>query len=86
MKYWKEWITWSREYKLLFYFQLLKTEEDEKNKGFGFVSYEEAEAAVAALNGTEVSGKTIYVGRAQKKAETDGIKKEIGANDSIPRG
>lgn len=52
--------------------KLMKTEEDERNKGFGFVSFEEAEtaeAACAALNGTEVSGKTIYVGRAQKKAE-----------------
>merc|ERR1712212_1458920 len=45
---------------------------DEKNKGFGFVSFEDAETAESAcaeLNGTEVNGKTIYVGRAQKKAE-----------------
>ena len=52
-------------------FQLMKTDE-EKNKGFGFVSFEDASAAEAAcddLNGKEVSGKTIYVGRAQKKAE-----------------
>jgi len=51
--------------------KLMKTDE-EKNKGFGFVSFEEASAAEAAcddLNGKEVSGKTIYVGRAQKKAE-----------------
>merc|ERR1719309_1061550 len=51
--------------------KLMKTDED-KNKGFGFVSFEEASAAEAAcgdLNGKEVSGKTIYVGRAQKKAE-----------------
>ena len=54
-------------------FKLMKTDEgDEKNKGFGFVSYEDAETAEAAcgdLNGSEVGGKTIYVGRAQKKAE-----------------
>merc|ERR1711942_639712 len=40
--------------------------------GFGFVSFEDAETAESAcaeLNGTEVNGKTIYVGRAQKKAE-----------------
>ena len=46
--------------------------DEEKNKGFGFVSFEEPEAAEAAcdeMNGKEVSGKTIYVGRAQKKAE-----------------
>merc|ERR1712029_1233423 len=34
--------------------------EDGKSKGFGFVSYEEAE---------EAEGKALYVGRAQKKAE-----------------
>jgi len=51
--------------------KLMKTDE-EKNKGFGFVSFEDASAAEAAcddLNGKEVNGKTIYVGRAQKKAE-----------------
>merc|ERR1719411_232335 len=52
--------------------KLMKSDEDEKNKGFGFVSFEDAETAESAcaeLNGTEVHGKTIYVGRAQKKAE-----------------
>merc|ERR1712024_300405 len=51
---------------------LMKSDDDEKNKGFGFVSFDDAETAEAAcaeLNGTEVQGKTIYVGRAQKKAE-----------------
>merc|ERR1712045_894819 len=52
--------------------KLMKSDDDEKNKGFGFVSFDDAETAEAAcaeLNGTEVQGKTIYVGRAQKKAE-----------------
>lgn len=48
-------------------------EESGKSKGFGFVSYEDhesAEKAVEELNGKEIGGgKTIYVGRAQKKAE-----------------
>ena len=46
--------------------------EDDKGKGFGFVSFEDptqAEAAVNELNGSEIDGKPIYVGRAQKKAE-----------------
>lgn len=47
--------------------------EGGKSRGFGFVAFENAEAAeaaVQALNGTELSnGKQLYVGRAQKKAE-----------------
>ena len=46
--------------------------DDGKNKGFGFVAFEnpsEAEKAVNALNGKEINGKPLYVGRAQKKQE-----------------
>jgi len=46
--------------------------EDGSSKGFGFVAYEEstsAEAAVEDLNGQDLNGKTLYVGRAQKKGE-----------------
>lgn len=46
--------------------------DDGKSKGFGFVSFEDAEHAENAcneLNGKEIMGKQIYVGRAQKKAE-----------------
>ena len=47
--------------------------EGGKSKGFGFVSFDEpemAEKACDALNGKEMAnGKTLFVGRAQKKAE-----------------
>ena len=49
------------------------------SKGFGFVSFEEpegAERAVAAINGTDVDGRTVYCGRAQKKAERQAELKE----------
>ncbi|RWS25949.1 polyadenylate-binding protein 4-like isoform X1 [Leptotrombidium deliense] len=48
-------------------------DESGKSKGFGFVSFEEpdqAEKAVIELNQKELSnGKSLFVGRAQKKAE-----------------
>lgn len=51
----------------------LMCNDEGKGKGFGFVSFdvpEEAEKACDELNGKELpNGKTMYVGRAQKKAE-----------------
>merc|ERR1712042_110996 len=50
----------------------IMADESGKNKGFGLVSFEDsesAEKAVDELNGVEMFGKTLYVGRAQKKAE-----------------
>lgn len=46
--------------------------DDGKSKQFGFASFEDhddAERACADLNNKEYNGKSIYVGRAQKKAE-----------------
>lgn len=47
--------------------------DDGKNKGFGFVAFEDPEAAERAceeLNAKDINGKVpLYVGRAQKKAE-----------------
>ncbi|KAL6105774.1 pabpc4 [Pungitius sinensis] len=43
-----------------------------KSRGFGFVSYEkheDANKAVEDMNGNELNGKTVFVGRAQKKME-----------------
>jgi len=48
------------------------SDENGKSKGFGFFNFENpeaAKAAVDALNGKEINGKAIYVGRFQKKAE-----------------
>merc|ERR1719153_253075 len=53
-------------------FKVMSDEASGRNKGFGFVSFEDsesAEKAVDVLNGTEMNGKTLFVGRAQKKAE-----------------
>ena len=58
-------------------------DDGEKSKGFGFVSFEDttqAEAAVTELNGKDINGKTVYVGRAQKKAERQAeLKKKFEA-------
>ncbi|XP_029316372.1 polyadenylate-binding protein 4 isoform X1 [Cottoperca gobio] len=48
------------------------TDSSGKCRGFGFVSYEkheDANKAVEDMNGTELNGKTVFVGRAQKKME-----------------
>jgi polyadenylate-binding protein len=50
---------------------LMKGDEG-KNKGFGFINFEdtdEAKAAVDEMNGKEIEGKELFVGRAQKKSE-----------------
>mgnify|MGYP003571979633 FL=1 len=52
---------------------------DGKSKGFGFVSFEDAETAQKAvdeLNGKDIDGRELYVGRAQKKAERQAELKE----------
>lgn len=49
-------------------------DEAGKSKGFGFINFEtpeQAEKAVVDLNGKDINGKNIYVGRAQKKAERE---------------
>ncbi|CAO2623894.1 Polyadenylate-binding protein 1 [Lemmus lemmus] len=48
------------------------TDESGKSKGFGFVNFERHEdkqKAVDEMNGKELNGKQIYIGRAQKKVE-----------------
>jgi len=48
------------------------TDNNGKSRGFGFVSFEhheDAQKAVDEMNGKELNGKQLYVGRAQKKME-----------------
>lgn len=49
-----------------------RDEQTGRSKGFAFVNFEThaaAEAAVTGLNGTDLHGRVLFVGRAQKKAE-----------------
>merc|ERR1711988_822839 len=61
--------------------KIMKSEEG-KSKGFGFVSFDtpEAQEACDELNGKDLEGKTMYCGRAQKKAERQAeLKKKFDA-------
>lgn len=54
-------------------------DKEDKSKGFGFVNFEDADsarAAVDALNGQEVEGKELFCGRAQKKSEREAALKQ----------
>jgi len=51
---------------------VIMSDPNGKSKGFGFVNFanpDEAKKAVDELNGSNFNGNTLYVGRAQKKAE-----------------
>merc|ERR1739844_757325 len=62
--------------------KIMKSEEG-KSKGFGLVSFdtpEEGQEACDELNGKDLEGKTMYCGRAQKKAERQAeLKKKFDA-------
>uniref|UniRef100_A0A3Q3X883 Polyadenylate-binding protein n=1 Tax=Mola mola TaxID=94237 RepID=A0A3Q3X883_MOLML len=54
--------------------QVMKDERG-RSRGFGFVNYanhDDAQKAVDEMNGKEINGKIIYVGRAQKRLERQG--------------
>jgi len=49
-------------------------DDQQKSKGFAFINFDTADAAtqcVEEMNNTDVDGKTIFIGRAQKKAERE---------------
>lgn len=50
----------------------IQRDEQGKSRGFGFINFvdhESAQKAVDAMNNAEYEGRTIFVGRAQKKSE-----------------
>merc|ERR1719482_203255 len=58
---------------------MMSDEDQSKSKGFAFINYGEpdhAKAATEEMNGKEIKGKTIFVGRAQKKSERTAELKE----------
>ena len=54
---------------------LITDRDSGRSKGFGFVEFrddQEANAAIAALNGTDLRGRSINVNQARPKAERGG--------------
>ncbi|GMH09882.1 hypothetical protein Nepgr_011723 [Nepenthes gracilis] len=55
---------------------VITKEENGASKGFGFVNYDDpdhAKQALEAMNGSQLGSKSLYVARAQKKAERQQI-------------
>jgi len=53
---------------------VLMKDENDGSKGFGFINFEnhhEAQASIAEMNGKDIDGLQLYVGRAQKKGERE---------------
>lgn len=53
---------------------VIMRDDSGKSKGFGFVNFESADAAKAAvetLNNSQIGSKSVFVGRAQKKSERE---------------
>uniref|UniRef100_A0A286XVS0 Poly(A) binding protein cytoplasmic 4 like n=1 Tax=Cavia porcellus TaxID=10141 RepID=A0A286XVS0_CAVPO len=56
------------------------TDSSGKSKGFGFVSFDSHEAAkkaVEEMNGKDINGQLVFVGRAQKKEERQAELKQV---------
>jgi RNA recognition motif-containing protein len=51
---------------------IIMDRETGRSRGFGFVEMENAEAAIAALNGKEFDGRNLKVNEAQDKPRTGG--------------
>ncbi|HEX4441294.1 MAG TPA: RNA-binding protein [Thermoanaerobaculia bacterium] len=60
-----------------------------RSKGFGFVEFnndQEAQAAIAALNGKEMSGRSLTVSQARPKSEGGGNRGSYGGGGGGGRG
>jgi RNA recognition motif-containing protein len=61
--------------------QVIMDRETGRSKGFGFVemeSSEHAQAAISALNGQEVNGRTLTVNEARPREERSGANRGYG--------
>ena len=61
--------------------RVIKDRDTGRSKGFGFVemdSGEQAQAAIAALNGQEVNGRALTVNEARPREERGGSQGEAG--------
>ncbi|XP_059296546.1 polyadenylate-binding protein 7-like isoform X2 [Lycium ferocissimum] len=59
---------------------VISKDENGGSKGFGFVNFDDpddARKAMEAMNGSPVGSKTLYVARAQKKAEREQLLKRL---------
>ncbi|XP_060176595.1 polyadenylate-binding protein 7-like isoform X2 [Lycium barbarum] len=59
---------------------VISKDENGGSKGFGFVNFDDpddARKAMEAMNGSSVGSKTLYVARAQKKAEREQLLKRL---------
>jgi RNA recognition motif-containing protein len=69
--------------------QVIMDRDTGRSKGFGFVemgSEQEAQAAIAALNGTEVDGRALTVNEAKPKPEGGGGRGGYGGGRGGGRG
>lgn len=69
--------------------QVIIDRETNRSKGFGFVEMntaEEAQAAISAMNGSEVGGRTLTVNEARPQAERTGGSGPRGNGGGMSRG
>lgn len=67
---------------------VVMTDGSGKSKGFGFINFEKPEDAVSAvenMNGTSLSDKVLYVGKAQRKTEREAELKDKFEQERIAR-